>query len=247
MKRVLTVFYLTIFLASVAGCSNTRTSRQPDKSVPSPEGHLMVMQTGLRFNLDAPPKDWFVATTEPGQKTNTAFSPLSSVTIGGIKALEIRTGPAHSIAIRKVDAMLMATPYLSWSWNLSDHGLGIHPVRLVIGFRGGSPVETAALLGGGLPLHDRALTLVWGDTALRRGTLTAPPLDHPHEAAVYTVRGGRENTRKWLNDTVDLSDLYRQAWPHDTRRGVHITFIGIAAAPKMPAVRGRVANITLSR
>jgi len=214
---------------------------------PTPEGQLTIMGPGLQFNLDAPPKDWIIATDEANTGPSPTSTPLSTVLYDGVWALEIRSGPVRSIAIRKVDAMLLATPYLSWMWNLSDHGPGIHPVRLVVGFNGGTlGGGTSGLLGDGLPAHDRALTLVWGDTALRRGTFSLPPADRPFEAPVYTVRGGRENTRKWWADTVDLSDLYARAWPQDTLRTSKITFIGIAAAARTPAVRGRVAEIRLS-
>jgi len=217
---------------------------------PAPEGLLAVMGQGLDFSLDAPPEDWIIATDEANVGPTPQATPLSTAIIDGVPALEMRSGPVRSLAVRRVDAMLLATPYLSWAWHLSDHGKGIHPVRLVVGFKGGAPeagqVEIMGGGGGGLPEHDRALSLVWGDTALRRGTLSLPPADRPLQAPLYTVRGGRENTRTWWKDTVDLSDLYAKAWPEDTRRIARITFIGVAAAPRVPAVRGRVSGILLS-
>lgn len=239
---------------SLAACSSLQTQRNRVSvkglnfgSGPGPEGRLSIMSNGLSFDLKSPPKDWMIATGDENTTAKSIFSPLSSVRRNGVPALEIRSGPTKSIAVRRVSAMLMATPYLSWSWNLSDHGPGIHPVRMVIGFQGGAPQGTSNKgQKNGLPDHDRALALVWGDTALRRGNLSVPPPGRPREAAVYTVRGGRENTRKWWRDTVDLSELYKKAWPNDKRRPVRITFIGMAAAPRMPAVRGRISGVELS-
>jgi len=245
--------FLALALAlSLVACANPQTTNSPKPKTegrpgPSPEGRLSIMGAGLNFNLDTPPKDWLIATSDKNISPNAIFSPLSSVTQDGVAALEIRTGPAKSIAVRKVNAMLLATPFLSWAWHLSDQGPGVHPVRLVIGFKGGAGDGTVTRgSNDGLPEHDRALTLVWGDTALRRGTLTQPDPQKPLQAAVYTVRGGRENTRKWWRDTVDLSQLYQQAWPSDERRTIRITFIGVAAAPHMPPIRGRVSGIELS-
>jgi hypothetical protein len=205
------------------------------------------MGAGLNFNLNAPPEDWLIVIGDKKSNPKANFSPLTSVSQDGVNALEIRSGPSQMIAVRKVQAMLMATPFLKWDWHLSDHGQGIHPVRIVIGFKGDAGDGTIKQRsGGGLPDHDRALALVWGDTALRRGTLNVPDPNKPHLAAVYTVRGGRENTRKWWRDTVDLSELYRQAWPYDERRTIRITFIGIAAAPHTPPIRGRVSGIELT-
>jgi len=209
---------------------------------PGPEGRLTVLAPARAIDLNAPAKDWIISgATPPGRA-------LSSVIYDGVPALEFKSGPGRVIAVRQVNAMMLATPFLGWSWNLSDAGPAIHPLRLVIGFQGGAPAGTA--LGGAgrnLPDHDRALALVWGDTALRRGSLSLPPPDKPFQTPLYTVRGGRENTRKWWNEAVDLADLYARAWPNDVRKRVRITFIGIATAPTQTVVRGRVARISLTR
>jgi len=78
-----------------------------------------------------------------------------------------------------------------------------------VGFEGGQGANGEAdPLGGGLPSHDRALALVWGDTMLRRGSLSLPPTERPTEAPLYTVRGGRENTRRcWLEKGDRLTAL----------------------------------------
>lgn len=203
---------------------------------------MAVLGPEPSFNIDAPPKDWIISTDNSDGRAS-----LTTVTFQGLPALELKSSNTATIAVRRVDAMLLATPFLSWQWNLSDHGPGIHPVRIVVGFSGGVPEgEDATQLGGGLPTHDRALALVWGDTMLKRGSLSLPPAEHPTEAPLYTVRGGRENTRRWWPEAVDLSQFYAKAWPSDDRRQVRITFIGIAAAPKMPPVHGRVSSILLS-
>ncbi|PCI41874.1 MAG: hypothetical protein COB46_02020 [Rhodospirillaceae bacterium] len=250
MRRIAVLIVAAVSLSGCALSAPPVATQAPEKNTrpgPSPEGRLSIMSGGLNFDLNNPPKDWLIATSDDKVNASAVFSPLTTVTRNGVPTLEVRTGPAQSIAVRRINAMLMATPYLNWAWNLSDHGAGIHPVRLIIGFKGGgSEKNTLKEQLNGLPAHDRALTLVWGDSALRRGTLTRPDKNRPFEAAVYTVRGGRENTRKWWRDTVDLSDLYKQAWPDDERRAIRITFIGIAAAPRMPPVRGRVSGIELS-
>lgn len=222
----------------LGGCGES--SAPPNR--PSPEGQLTVMGGAPAFSLDAPPQDWIVSTDNSAGR-----AALSAVTVEGTSALEIQSGPQVSVAVRKVDAWLLATPYLGWRWHLSDHGQGVHPVRIVVGFLGGADQDGAgATLGGGLPPHDRALALVWGDSALKRGHLTLPPPERRLEAPIYTVRGGRENTRKWWREDVDLSDLYARAWPADDPRRVRVTFIGIAAAPREPTVRGRVSGIELT-
>lgn len=214
---------------------------------PSPEGRLTVMSGGQDVAVDAPPEDWLI-TLGDASADPLGRQALSRVTIGGVDALELFSSRLPTIAVREIDAMMLATPYLKWSWHMSDHGQGIHPIRLVVGFQGGLPEGGApSRLGSNLPPHDRALALVWSDTMLRRGAFNLPPLDRPWEAPLYTVRGGRENARNWHQEVVDLADLYAKAWPDDDRRKVRVAFIGMAAAPHVPAVRGRVANILLHR
>jgi len=240
MKRARAVRAAVLLAALVLaqGCVKTAPPNRP-----APEGHLGIMGPGPEFRLDAPPRDWIIST---GGQDGPA--PLSVATVDGVPALELKSAATPSVAVRQVDAMLLATPYLSWSWHLSDHGAGIHPVRIVVGFQGGGAPEGGAgnTLGGDLPAHDRAIALVWGDTMLRRGTLSLPAADKPWEAPLYTVRGGRENTRRWWLETADLAQLYAEAWPDTDMRQVRITFIGIAAAPRAPSVRGRVSGILLS-
>lgn len=240
MSRIDAIPRILIFVFAMIGVSACNNTLSPVR--PAPEGQLGIMGPGHNFSLDAPPKDWIISTdNSSGRKA------LSTVTLQGVPALQLESTNAVTVAVRQVDAMLLATPYLSWSWNLSDHGPGIHPTRIVVGFSGGADnTSTADPLGGGLPTHDRAIALIWGDTMLRRGTLNLPPPERPTEAPLYTVRGGRENTRRWWLETVDLSQLYAQSWPGDDFKNVRITFIGIAAAPKLPPVQGRVAGILLS-
>lgn len=156
---------------TLGACSNT----PPPPSMPGPEGQLTIMGNGTALNLDAPPRDWIIS----GGGEDRA-SAITSVNRDGVAALEIRSGPERVIVVRQVDAMLLATPFLSWTWNLSNHGAGIHPVRLVVGFKGGAPEDSETTnQGDGLPEHDRAIVLAWGDTALKRGTLSLPPPERP--------------------------------------------------------------------
>lgn len=229
--------------------SATQQAVIPDQ--PSPEGRLAVMGPDRSFNLDAPPRDWIIS----GGDGSAPSSSISSVMRDGVPALELKSGSKRVIAVRRVNAMMLATPFLSWSWHLSNHGEGIHPMRLIVGFHGGVPADTERgapadtrlnSQGDGLPPHDRALALVWGDTALRRGSLSLPPAQKPFQAPIYTVRGGRENTRKWWLEHVDLSALYTKAWPNDHRAHARIAFIGLASAPTSTVVRGRISGILLT-
>jgi hypothetical protein len=60
--------------------------------------------------------------------------------------------------------VLLATPYLSWAWNVKAHGAGLHPITLVIGFQGGARENLPLTwLGKALPAHDRIIAIAWGE------------------------------------------------------------------------------------
>ncbi|MBF0252129.1 MAG: hypothetical protein HQL35_16070, partial [Alphaproteobacteria bacterium] len=74
-----------------------------------------------------------------------------------------------------------------------------------------------------------------------------PPANRPHDPPVYTARGGRENTRIWWTELVDLSKLYIQAWPGDDVSKAAITFIGMTAVPSAEPASAMVSEMTLTR
>ena len=173
--------------------------------------------------------------------------------LDGVPALKVANGANGFLAVKPSRASLLATPYLSWAWNMDPQDDGPHPVRLVVGFHGGNPGArswTGAFTpsGGALPPLDRALNIVWGLSALERGSIITPSTVKGKQAAArYVQRGGQENTKSWWFETVDLSDIYRRVWPNDDIGAVQITFIGIAAAPGRAPTSGYVSGIRLSR
>ncbi|NQV83308.1 MAG: DUF3047 domain-containing protein [Rhodospirillales bacterium] len=184
------------------------------------------------------PRDWITqGTPTPGQ--------LTVVERDGVPALKVINGANSIITVKPALASLLATPYLSWAWNMEPQDQGPHPVRLVVGFLGGNP---NAPNGTTLPLHDRALSMIWGVSALQRGSINLPQSTNSQQAAArYIARGGQENTGVWWFETVDLSDIYRRTWPNDDIGEVQITFIGVAAAPGKTPTKGYVSGLRLSR
>jgi hypothetical protein len=193
------------------------------------------------------PPDWVTeGTVVHGQ--------LAVVDRDGIPALMVVNGGHNFIAAKPTRASLLATPYLSWSWNMEMRHSGTHPVRLVVGFRGGnrrSPAWSSsppASTDHALPAHDRAIVIAWGDSALQRGAIVTPdPTKLPQAPARYTARGGRENAGSWWLETVDLSDIYRRSWPEDDAASAQITFIGIASSAGDPPSPAFLSGIRLSR
>lgn len=214
----------------------------PPSAAVDVEGKLDVLGPTVEFAA-GPSGDWTAEGTFGRGQTAVVESE-------GVPALRIAAGPRAFVLARRTRAYLLATPYLSWAWNVEDQGRGIHPVRLVVGFWGGAPDSASrggqpfVWLGRRLPRHDRALAIGWADSALQRGNLDTPGSDQTH-APLYVVRGGRENAGRWWLETVDLSDLYRRLWPGDDPGRAEVAFIGVAAAPGAAATL--VSGLRLSR
>lgn len=167
----------------------------------------------------------------------------------GVPALRLVPGGEGFIVARRLDATLFMSPYLSWSWSVENHGEGLHPVRLIVGFDGGTRNRRPlAWLGSALPAHDRSFAIAWADSALRRGSVLKPEGAEGPRAPVYIIRGGRENANIWWLETVDLERIYREFWPGDDSARARVAFVGLAVTPapgETPAAF--ISGIRLSR
>jgi hypothetical protein len=165
----------------------------------------------------------------------------------GVPALKVVSGKREFVLVRRTRAVLLATPYLSWAWNVEAHGAGLHPITLVIGFLGSAQgSQPLTWLGKALPAHDRIVAIAWGDSALSRGSLMPAAADKPGRR-LYVARGGRENSGSWWLETVDLSRIYSRAWPGDDIGRARVAFIGLAAAGGPTPGAAHISGIKLSR
>ena len=114
-------------------------AEQKKTTTVQPEGNLPVLDTGGALStglaIGVLPQDWAVSGPAGIVKKR-----VSVVIQNGVKALKVETGLERFSIVRRTRAMLLATPYLNWSWNLSPHGPGTHPIRLIIGFRSGAKI-----------------------------------------------------------------------------------------------------------
>lgn len=242
-KHIKASIIAAFLLVALPGCAIEQAT------VVAPEGLLNVLGPFPGFTPVALPGDW--AIDKDGDLNE---SQLQVITKEGVPALQVINGEDSFVVVRRTDAMMLATPFLSWSWFIEPPSTsGYHPVRIVVGFYGGDPAspsrgsEPLRWVGNALPAHDRAISFTWSETALQRGTLTKPDKGNKRAAPRYTVRGGRENAGSWWLETVDLSDVYRRVWPKDDGGNTRIVFIGIAAAGGRTPAPAHVSGILLSR
>lgn len=231
LQRVTSSAYLRIgamfAVLSIAACSQTPPAPPSVNTLnvmgPEPEFAAAIAQRTL-------PPTWALS----GQ---VHAGGLSIHSIDGLPALKITPGTHNFALTRNVRAPLLALPYLSWSWHVQPPKRGNHPVRLIIGLADRTKEQPRAwwqFSGDDGPPVDRVITVVWGDTALTRGTVFGPTIDEDGTARVrYIARGGPEQGGQWWVDTIDLSQIHHQLWPNDTPANMDVHVIGIAveAAP----------------
>jgi len=226
-------------LALIIGCAETQTPVGLD-------GRLQVFSNDPSNPIFGRASDWAWIGPSDGLSLQTVYQ-------SSIPALAITGGGDNAAIIRRLDAQLLATPFLFWSWSVAN-GPPRHPIRLVVGFAdaGTPPTELggmAALFRGDEPPHfSRSLALVWGGSALERGSLTRrTATEDGKPSALYVVRGGRENRNRWWPENIDLSQLHAMAWPTVDMAYSRIVFAGISGAKAETLGTARISGLRLSR
>ena len=221
-----------------------------------PDGTLDVLGPVPGFvKKDGLPGNWVLEGPARAWQEN-----LKAVSHGSIPALKITPGDEQFVVALRTQALMLATPYLSWSWNMETDEGGMHPVRMVVGFEQGKngsmrwQTRPQDWFQNTLPPHQRAITILWAESALERGSFHLPTGKKGDRTAPrYIARGGRENTYSWWLETVDLANLYARAWPDEDLSRVRITFIGLAVDKNptrtalAPTPTAYVSGIRLSR
>ncbi len=247
MQRVANTAKHCVLLLLLAALSLTFGCTPPRSAAPL-GGTLDVLGPDQNFiqalSNDDLPDDW-VLSGEPEKAA------LRISTKDQLPSLDVSAGNRSFALVRRIRASMLATPFLSWAWYVHPPRSGVHPVRLIVGlvYHGEEQKRPWWHLGGrDQDAVDRIITIVWNDTALRRGNIIKlkTAKDRP-EAAEYIARGGPEQGRRWWVDNVDLSLIHRQIWPHDDPTKIDIRFIGVAAKPGLQPASIGFSSIRLQR
>ncbi len=241
------LYRLPLLFALTAGLTPILSACTPPGAITGPGGAMNILSLPAGFDVNNLPDSWFLA----GDADTEQISPS---VVDPLHELQLTSSGEGFALIRKTDAVLLATPYLNWRWNPKSGDWKYHPVRLLVGFNEGGTTPSklkglAKLFPGlSLPPHDRGLSIVWGPSALMRGTLIHMNNQTvERQEAYYTIRGGRENAGRWWTETVDLSHLYAKAWPGDDASRAKIVFVGIGVAKSSHPQTALVGDIRLSR
>ena len=119
-----TVVLSVVMLGWLSGCAVV-----PQASV-APEGLLQVLGPFPGFSPVELPGDWAIE-----KNGELDVSQLQIMDMQGVPSLKVTNGADSFVIVRRTQAMMLATPFLSWSWNIEPPSAsGYHPVRLVVGF-----------------------------------------------------------------------------------------------------------------
>ena len=235
------VWLFAVIALSLIGCA-------PARDAAPLGGSLSVLGPDQAFieavSQGALPPGWEISGDMPEDA-------LSIHQVEKFRALSVRADGRQFALIRRTQASLLATPFLSWAWHTQPPNSGAHPVRIIVGLadRVGKPAKHWWQVGNSdAGKVTRISEMTWNETALGRGSVIGPHADGAHpESARYVARGGGEQANRWWVDAVDLSLIHRQVWPKDDPANMDIRFIGIAVhGAKRPAAMN-VAAIRLMR
>jgi hypothetical protein len=212
----------------------------------TPEGTLEVFGPATLGSDAKLPADW-VLDSESDEAIH-AERAIAIATPANGAMLTLRTMRNRYILARRTKATLLATPYMGWSWRMTAASGHEQDIRLIVAFHGGNPEsrswggEPFAYLGLKLPPFDRVIALVWGRSALERGSLALQG-----GIPEYVARGGQEHMDDWWSDNIDLAALYRKAWPNDRIERARIMFVGFAVAAGSGEASSSFGDIVLYR
>ena len=239
-KDLLVMVFLCLALSALlTGCAERIVV-----SAIGPDGTLAILKPDSQFSRALAKGQWvIVGDPSPGALVITKQD--------GIPALKFTHSSDDFFLVRPIEANLMATPYLDWSWRMSAHEGPYHSVSLMIGMRApeGSPHASTPSLAPwirGTTGANRILSIRWSKSALERGYL-APHPGSSSNAIIYSARGGTENAGLWWRESLDLSRLYGQAWPSEDLTKSRIVFIALKADSPIAASPAYIFEIRLFR
>lgn len=243
---------ILLMMLALAACAE-----RPPAPLPIVNGQTVVLGPEAGFNPAAPPPDWFQV---PPRRADG----LSVAEVSGARVLRV-AAPGRTLIGRRIETPILAAPYLRWGWYVEPALYGNGPgdglprgLRLVIGFKGGTPGSDQLLdrlfggLAGDYPRSDRVFEL-------HLGGLGAPRAENAMiEFAAVNDQGIRRSLRapaygqagRWHVEAVDLAALYAAFWPRDRIGEVAITFVAVGSLQaRIPdnAPVGYVAEILLTR
>ena len=109
----------------MVGCAQPRATVDP-------AGRLPVLGPVPGFSISPLPEGWLI-----DARAILPEKALALAEIQGVPALKVSGGASSFILARRTRAILLTSPFLSWSWAMEMPGAGPHPIGLIIGFQGG--------------------------------------------------------------------------------------------------------------
>lgn len=125
------------------------------------------------------------------------------VTSDNRTVLEANTQGAASVLYKKMVVDLTKTPWIHWSWKISNTYEGLneqskagddYPARIYVVYKKGI-----------LPWNTRALNYVWSSSMPR---LQSWDNAYTKKARMIAIRSGSENTGKWMQEKRNLREDY---------------------------------------
>lgn len=235
-------FLLIAIILISTGCTFPKTQV-------TPEGKLDIFRSSLSPKNPLLNSEWLLDTG----KQNNFFHEFAQ-TVGQVKNLKLNLLNQKDpyILIKRIDANLLATPFLSWNWRIPIFESLDHPVCILVGFYGGQSNSKfwndkfIAYSHAGYPTYDRVLKIIWHRNALLRGTLR-----FNDQIPEYVARGGLENVDMWHLENINLASIYRKIWPNDSMENTHIVFLGFwvrgSKSYRKKEIISSFSNIVLSK
>lgn len=237
-KNITSIILLLVAVSLTSACAPA-----PKTAVIGPDGALKILGPRIGFAADLENGTWVTNGDINAEQ-------LRIVEDDGVRALLVHGASRRYTLIRSLDAHLLATPFLEWSWKVNASLSTFHETSLLIGFT--APPGTEEIIQpNAIPKipnefgANRYLSIRWGRSALARGHLRVP--DDEIDIPIYVARGGAENADRWWREGLELSIPYAQLWPDEDISKVKVVFLAIVAGSQHERTPMHLADIDLFR
>lgn len=179
----------------------------PREAVLTPDGSRAFVLMDFRepLRLDPLPAGWHHRTFRRHGPMEISFGEHA-----GKAAIRLATQDSASMLFRVVDVPLDEYPQLAWEWFIEQPIEAEFDERTVAGDDHPARLYLTFASAGG---DTHSMEIVWGNRTLRRGdwkhlSFALGLVSFPH----YVANGGAENAGRWIEERVDLRELYQELW-----------------------------------
>ena len=238
MTKITLKIILTVLILIVSGCSSKMIDKYSEKLD-------RIISAPTNYNSSDLFDTW-------GYDGPEIIKNISFLSTPESHSLRLTNTKAPYTIFRKTRTNILVTPYLTWQWKLNQGNWTQHPIKIIVGIQSSLEEKNSSILSfisqSGLPQHDRQILISWNKSQFFNKTLhRINPEETEPDQFLFAIRSGPQIKTEWTKEAIDISELYKRAWPTSKSNQTNVVFIGIRADKSQQRATGQIQSLTLSQ